>query len=86
MERAMGWGRSVGEFMGGAGLGVGDEGLPPDAIPKAEPDRVYPAPPPAAIRDLKANPHQVDEFNKKYGNGAAEKAVPGIRRLLLLNQ
>jgi len=38
------------------------------------------------IERLKANPYAFDQFEAKFGPGSAEKAVPGISRILNIEQ
>jgi hypothetical protein len=50
------------------------------------PAKTYPTPPPAHVSTLKSNPQTWPQFEGIYGPGSAEKMVPGLKRMLLMNQ
>lgn len=53
---------------------------------KSSPQPQFPAPTPAHIELLKKNPQAIEDFEKKFGPGSADRAVPGLRRMILMNQ
>lgn len=50
--------------------------------PEATPPKVFPTPAADHIARLKKNPQSVDQFEEIFGPGSAEKAIPGLGRML----
>lgn len=66
---------------------IGDAiGLGSKSTPAGEAAPVYPKPNDAAINALKKNPTRAADFDAQFGPGSAEKAIPGINRLIKLEQ
>ena len=71
---------TVGKVLSGADLGLSDIQMD-QSKPQA-----FPSPTRAAVDHLKKNPNLIDDFDKKFGPGAGDKAVPNLRRMLMMNQ